>query len=354
MFADTPPRALPQSPRYWFSADNPQRPVEWRWHRAGLAVDGRMPASRRRADYWVRRAVRFRQRLAADEVDGDELHESDPAMYAAVLLYQQRGENPGFGSGLSVANQLECRVLAGQEPPQAAALLGVPETTLEAYERLFFDVRDRLHEKAWIHAVVLGQEYSPNDRGPGAARFWSYKGGVSVAEEMLGLVDGLPTPRTCAAVPGFFEDAGVRITHRRSANTLLQINTKQDAGQMTMLANWHKIRDQSRAGSAGGAGGEAESAAGTAAVESTLRCFAFTVDGQRPPDLHDRKLDDHTLAAARTGPGGVERRGDELMRLALEPQAGQPASPFADVAYPQPERRVSRTDEASTEATPEE
>jgi hypothetical protein len=127
---------------------SPYCPVDWRWRRAEGIRLGLLPTPGRRADRWVRRALRFQHSYAEM---GDSSYprraRKDPAVLGALQLSSSADPGPRL--------QLEALVLARQTTGEIAARLGFSIEIVEAYERLFFDVRDRLGESSYIMAVVL-------------------------------------------------------------------------------------------------------------------------------------------------------------------------------------------------------
>jgi hypothetical protein len=127
---------------------SPYCPVDWRWRRAEGILQGLLPTPGRRADRWVRRALRF-QHSHAEMGDSScpKRARKDPAVLGALQLNSSIEPGPRL--------QLEARVLARQTTGEIAARLGFSIEIVEAYQNLFFDVRDRLGESSYIMAVVI-------------------------------------------------------------------------------------------------------------------------------------------------------------------------------------------------------
>jgi hypothetical protein len=130
--------------------ESPNCPVDWRHRLAEAIFSGQPPPLRRRLDSWVRRAIRFLSDQAAGKGDapcpGSAL--LDPALLGAFQI--RCSGDPRLRS------ELEARVLAGQTPVAIAALCGLPPEVVEAYEALYFNVRDRLGAADYISAIVIG------------------------------------------------------------------------------------------------------------------------------------------------------------------------------------------------------
>jgi hypothetical protein len=128
--------------------NNPLRPPDWRWQRAGQPP---MKRVRRgcQDDDWVARCRRFQAVLeqAGCEVRHPRLVRAHPEILGAVLLRQ--GERRR-------RYEAEARLLAGQSNQEIADHLGVDAEVIGAYEALFYSVRDRLTCSDWVAACVLG------------------------------------------------------------------------------------------------------------------------------------------------------------------------------------------------------
>ena len=129
---------------------NPTRPPHWRWEQARLLLEGRLRANRRRDDAWVLRARRFHEALA--RAGGDPGHPRlarlDPAVLGAYRLRCSADARPRW--------EVEARLVAGQDDAAIADRLGVESGEIEAYEAIFYAVRDRLEALDWVAAVVFG------------------------------------------------------------------------------------------------------------------------------------------------------------------------------------------------------
>lgn len=135
---------------------NPFRPPHWRWLRAEGIVARQQPGAGRerdgRAGYkWINRARRFLAALNRAT--------SDDALVAVAMEYQdifwahtafQDENNP-------IRWEIEARILARCNNWEIAFHCGVAEEIVEAYEALFFDVREKLHHTGYIVHRVMGE-----------------------------------------------------------------------------------------------------------------------------------------------------------------------------------------------------
>lgn len=135
-------------------ADNPFRPVDWRWQRAREIVDGvGLNATRRRDGplgyKWINRAVRYLREYAACRNDRQKmvLAESRPEIFWAHWAWDSDVNPQKFS--------IEAHVMARETDFEIGFRCGLPPGTVEAYEALFFHVRDKLiHPKYMLNCVI--------------------------------------------------------------------------------------------------------------------------------------------------------------------------------------------------------
>jgi hypothetical protein len=132
---------------------SPLRPLDWRWRRAGYAVEQNRRPRRGREEEIVLRAVRFRRNLASRGGDPDApgRHKLDPSVLGA---YRVR-----FGQDQELQSELEARLVAGQTSDVIADRTGLTADLIEVYETLYFEVKERLGASDWVVATVLGRRY---------------------------------------------------------------------------------------------------------------------------------------------------------------------------------------------------
>ena len=124
------------------SPASPFCPPDWRWRLAAALRSGLLPRRRRLRDPRVAAAARLQAGLARPG------RAEDRAVLAASRLRSEGDARRRL--------ELEARVLAGQPAGAIAARLGLPADVVEAFEKLFFDVRDRLDAPDYIAAVAIG------------------------------------------------------------------------------------------------------------------------------------------------------------------------------------------------------
>ncbi len=137
------------------SRDNPFRPVDWRWQRARAICDGEgLSTTRRRDDptgyKWITRAVKFIQELEACRSDMDRvlLSERRPAIFWAHWAWSSETNPQKFS--------IEAHIMARESDFEIGFRCGMAPEYVEAYESLFFHVRDKLQHQKYILNCVIG------------------------------------------------------------------------------------------------------------------------------------------------------------------------------------------------------
>jgi hypothetical protein len=141
------PSALLLSPK------NTDRPVDARWRRvADLARRRRHPWGRWDDD-WVRRGLRYVNRLRAclGNADRARLAAEMPDVDAACRLH--------LTTDKVARGALEARLLAGQSVEEVAACCGLTPEAVTAYVRLFFDVLGSLRARSYILIHAIGPKH---------------------------------------------------------------------------------------------------------------------------------------------------------------------------------------------------
>jgi hypothetical protein len=178
----TAARTLAASMDLW--PDSPFRPVDWRWARARELAFG--PGRRQRwDDDRVIQAHRFflTWRRVGGELTGPGLAGEDPAILGAVQLLHGSPRRRW---------ELEARILARQTDEEIGSRLGVPTPVIEAYESLFFAVRDKLQASDWIMCDAIGPRIYEG-LGEGDLdliwKLWAYRGGPLVLDALIAYHD---------------------------------------------------------------------------------------------------------------------------------------------------------------------
>jgi hypothetical protein len=208
--------------------ENPFRAVDWRFRLAEAILSGQLPFPRRGLDLWVKRALRFLGDRVASQGD-DSIGQSgrlDPAILGAFEIR--------FSAEPRLRSVLEARVLAGQTAQAIAELCGIDADVVEAFERLHYDLRDRLGAGDFIRATAFGIE--PPDGIPDAdtlMKTFAYGFGRFGLDSLLAVLDAGESPGSGArgAVTGDEKLVRMAILARS-----LTVNSKTAPGLLRLLA----------------------------------------------------------------------------------------------------------------------
>ena len=111
---------------------SPEPPPDWRWCLACAMEAGRLTLGRSRVDRWTRMAGRLLRSL-----DG-------PRAAPKVLRPIERALQVRLAPACGLRDEIELRVLAGQDDAAIAEACSLGAGVVEAYVRLFFDLREKL------------------------------------------------------------------------------------------------------------------------------------------------------------------------------------------------------------------
>lgn len=134
--------------------NNPSRDPAWRWKRAQSIVNNTgLPTTRRRDGVlgykWINRAKTFLREYneCTTEVHKAALAERRPAIFWAYRTWIE--DSPRKAS-------IEAQILARSDDYAIAFRAGMPPEVIEAYEALFFNVREKLNHRGYILHTVIG------------------------------------------------------------------------------------------------------------------------------------------------------------------------------------------------------
>lgn len=147
---------------------NPLRRPDWRFRRALFLHRHSRPCSSE--DNGVQRAVEF--------LEATRRSSTNASLDILAALQLRNSSGP-------LRWQLESRLLAGQHSHAAAKEMGLSEDVIETYEKLFYNVLDRLSIRQYItRQVIRIQDVAVDD----VARIWNhlaYHGGVAVLDRTV-------------------------------------------------------------------------------------------------------------------------------------------------------------------------
>ena len=148
-----------------FAIQGPFRTPKWRLERVVQLISHRSVRSRpgQYDDDYIQIYWRILLALAAagdDEANRDAVFREYPDVCAAHRFH--------YSPDLEQRQTLEARLLTDETFEQIASRYGVAPQVIDYYEKLFFDVRDRMHAKGWIAMMVLRRPRTCHDTGTGA------------------------------------------------------------------------------------------------------------------------------------------------------------------------------------------
>lgn len=197
-------------------AANPRRPVDWRWQRAvQLARDTTREFNRRRIDdEWIKKARNFRIRYtnARDDIARTALAETYPDFWYAHEYYHQDEQSDRW--------DLEARLLARQDPIGIANVLCTSVQTIETYERLFFNVRERIDNSGYILHHVIGPALHRGLHDREYDLLWKWYGytyGHVMLDALIKQISDPQRPTTPSQVDAALRDDGIKSMLRKQA-----------------------------------------------------------------------------------------------------------------------------------------
>lgn len=191
----------------------PMRRPQWRLDRVLQMVRQRpQPSQPTRTDCHYIRVYRWLLlALAAarrNEPRRAQIVQEFPELYQAHRLH--------YSADVETRQIVEARLLTSESFEEIAVRFGTTPKTIEYYEALFFNVRDRLSSGYWIRKVIRGNCELFGDSGTDSLsvdqrgyvlRLFAYFGGPLVLDAMLsGLLEANTPPRD-SDIDSWFDDA---------------------------------------------------------------------------------------------------------------------------------------------------
>ena len=131
---------------------SPFRPVDWRWLKVKAYRRLGSRLSRFKIDAHLFEAYCFAEKLdeVEDEMDSVELCEQNEHIFDAHTFYSDNSKT-------SHRWELEARLLAKESYSSIAQKMSLDIETINTYEKIFFNVSDRLENVSWIIHSVVGR-----------------------------------------------------------------------------------------------------------------------------------------------------------------------------------------------------
>jgi hypothetical protein len=139
-----------------FHPSNPFRPTNWRWELARVLSDGdnKKKLARANPDQYVQKAYRFLKELGQceDEIDRYALMDKNEDLYGAYSIWQRGGDETDRHP---MRYALEARILADEDTYSIANKLGITTGLVEIYEKVFFNIKDKISNKDYVMTCVM-------------------------------------------------------------------------------------------------------------------------------------------------------------------------------------------------------
>jgi hypothetical protein len=283
--------------------DNPRRATNWRWLRAVQVDSGGLRATRNidgpEGFTWIRRALRLKRRY--DEASNRpermyRLVQYDRAMFWAHSIWLDDKAPTRWA--------IEARILAGESDLEIAERLGTSPDVIEAYEAVFFHVRDRLHRRDYIVNVVMAEAVG---RGLSERQYdllwkmFAYHGGPHVLDAVISKFTPISRPDSADGVGQFFQEFAVNTVKHKAAIATLTVPINLQT-QMALIESFVKYVEIEK-------GSENASKAHSTIIENIgamMSALPFKI-GTRVDSAADKMLPYDN--------GAAELRNDELMVL---------------------------------------
>jgi hypothetical protein len=292
---------------------NPYREVSWRWSRAVKIATTDTKLSRRKDDLWIKRAAALHQAViaAVKEEDKYAIAEGDYDVYWAQELYNNRGEESDVRR--LMPHSIEARLLARQSYEEIAKTVGMWPGAIEAYEKLFFDVGEKIDCRDYILFAVMGPAIYRGLRARQYDLLWKllgYMHGPHALDVMITTCVNPTRPSDASAAAAWIVDA-TRGDMARSAMVAAKTLSIRDDSALFIIEAYVKMCEVERTAGKGGA-----SEAQTNSIKAMMASLAFSVGSAPPPEgIENRKRNAKAIDAYNGT--GVELRGDELTAISM-------------------------------------
>jgi len=218
------------------SPHNPFFDLNWRWRRATFLAGQAEPDWHALDDVWVQRAVAFATALGQcrNETDRERLASEMPAIYQAHAVFNSADDPP------LLRWVLEARILANEPFEDIGRKCGLLPGAVEAFEQLFFSLRERLHADSWVICRVVGPKafFGMTEKDVGVwLKIVGYSLGPLALDSLLLHTPGFPRPETPAEIDeALAREAGTLFRWKRLLASHLLPVTPETAFQVLQLS----------------------------------------------------------------------------------------------------------------------
>lgn len=236
-----------------FRKTNPRRPVDWRWQLAEYLLNSGGRIRRSRLDSYIKQAISFRRQLNRCQNDDDymRLLHAAPDLYEAWALFDD-------GEDKETRWELEARLLTPQTYQEIAKIVALEPEAVQAYEALFFNVRDRVESPSYITHIVLGKSIHAglNERAYDALwKMYGYWAGPHVLNSLIYRFNVPAAPDAPDGVNAFWDDDTKDMLRMKSAIAMRTMPINWDT-QIEILNLYMRMLEIERNAGEGGSGSE--------------------------------------------------------------------------------------------------
>lgn len=303
-----------------FNAKNPMRPPNWRWERAlYLRNTGRTRTNSE--DEWIRQAIRFQAAMErnTDPIDQMEVAEAYPDIYYASSLYRRQGAQEAKNP---LRYAIEARILADQTDAEIAQAAGVDPSLIFWYEKLFFNVREKLLSHDYILTVAIGPAIYTGMNEREYDLLWKVFGYIYGPKVLEAFIKGTTKQfrpkddeETEAAIV-----ADIKHSLRRKAMVAARTFAINNFSQSELLNVYSRFLEIEKEGESGSAKDFFLTNVGNILARMPWQAAATNMD-QSPVGVYDKQ--------------GAELRTDELLNAATGIQPPDAAA-LAELKFPEP------------------
>lgn len=307
---------------------SPLRDPSWRQKRVLKLVEHQprpIGPDKLRDDDFVRTYRKFllRWRKGSDRLR-NKLFREDPGLFYAHRLKHH--------PDLDWRAILEARILARETDESIAVLLGTIPSMVDWYEKLFFNVRDRLHSRDYIVKTLMGKQLSYTGTYDGeiddqqrhfAYKLFGYFGGPLVLDVIIAGFQIGPFPTKQDKVQDWLDNAYQAAVRQRASVAIHTFNFNKFTMMQLLELHMRIIEVTKQSELAGGAYTDYHKN-----IEALLDQIEMKVGSEAETGRPQELLDYEETA--------VEPRADEMMQLA-EGHVPQKLLERRDFKRPEPE-----------------
>lgn len=231
----------------------PMRPVDWRWERARIIRETQKKISRKsKEDDFTVLALRFQKKLfkCKNDYDRFDLIDKHPDIYFAYAIHNEDDKK------ITIRSEIEARILANETSEKIADRCGCSIETIDLYEKLFFNVREKLKNTTYILHQVMGPAIHKGMYERDHDLLWKLYGyfcGSAVLDALTTTFTNPVKPETPEQVDALFVD-DTRAVMRRKAAIAARTVSVNDQTQLRILeiyAQFLEIEKEAEGGASG-------------------------------------------------------------------------------------------------------